>query len=350
MKKPYDIETIEQYLTNQLGGEELQAFEEALASDEELAAAVAEHYDAMLGIEYFGEQELRSDINRTEGELDDEGFFLVAADLDNYLDGKTDDATRAKIERRRQADTDFSQQLDLHDDTRQSIELLGEEFLRDSIKEVESELESEGFFDQKAEQTERPVRTLGRRVTLRRALAVAASIAVLVIAYFVFFQPDTSPQGLYASYYEKYESDLGNELELKLSETGFGTTDDMIVQLNLLLDGVQAYEAGNYEQAVQLFEGYRTSDIVTEDELYQQATLYQALAHQELEQSDAAINLLQSLTNNTTFEQQLDAKWYLALAYLQADQVENARPILQELETTSTYDAQAGALLQKLSD
>lgn len=350
MEKPYNIELIEQYLNNELKGAALTAFEQELASDEELAQAVADHQDLILGVEVAGERQFHQTLQSVEEELDAKGFFLMMTDVDDYLDKKADATTTQKIESRLLEDSDFASSLTAHNDARQSIELLGELQLRNTIRNIEAELEEEGFFTQKTETKviERPIRAIGNRVAIRRMLAVAASVAVLVLAYFFIFQPDNSPQGLYSSYYEPYKDNLSQELELRLSETGFGSTDDMRVQLNLLLTGIGEYKAENFAAAAEKLATYRSKANPTDD-LTRQASLYEAISRLELKQSQDAITLLTPLAQNDEFAQQADAQWYLALAHLQADEAAAAQSMLQQLKNSEVYGTAATELLEKLT-
>lgn len=107
---------------------------------------------------------------------------------------------------------------------------------------------------------------------------------------------------------------------------------------------LMAYNQRDYQKAIEYFQHTNA------DSLQETATFYQANAHLALANSQAAIPLLQKLTNtNNNFQYQ--SRWYLALAYLDKGNIQSAKTLLQALSMEpGSYQAEADRILASLKE
>lgn len=337
-----DTEKIEQYLKGQLNTREQKSIADRMASEPDFAAAVTLHQISIDGIEHFGCQQIQADIASLDKDLEAEGFFLTADDLDAYLDKKATVATQYKIEQRLAKDEVFKKYFELHQLTRKGIEKKETEAeFTDLFDDLDNDLAQEGFFESLDKKKETVIQKEKKEAKIVRfpfqRLAIAASVALAIFAGWWVFQPSSSdPQVIYASNF----TPLADELSIELEETGFVKEPFY----DFLEEGMAAYNAANIsnstplsisrnsQKAIESFQQYRQVAATTDD-FYPTATLYLAISHLTIQEPEQAISLLESLTQQN-FLQKIDAQWYLALSYIKTGQTEKAIPILKSLEDT----------------
>lgn len=340
----FDTEKIEAYLTGQLSPAEQKAMLERVAAEPDFAAAVALHQISIAGIERFGLQQVQEEISSLDKDLAEEGFFLTTHDLDAYLDKKAGVTIQQKIEQRLARDENFRKDFELHQLTRSGIEKKEmEAVFTDLFEEIDKDLEQEGFFEalDNSQKTPKKAATQKEAKIVRfpfRQLAIAASIALTIFAGWWVLQPTPlTPQEIFAYNF----SPLPDELSKELEETGFVKEP----YYDFLEEGITAYNntrvpvssgasfGKNYQKAIEFFQQYRQAAPTTDD-FYPTATLYLAISHLALYETQQAIPLLESITQQN-FPQLEDAKCYLALSYIENGQKEKAIPILKGLEQTN---------------
>lgn len=107
-----------------------------------------------------------------------------------------------------------------------------------------------------------------------------------------------------------------------------------------LAQAMRLYDVKNYQEALPLLEKHQKRMI--SDNF---SRLYLSICYLMTEQTDKAIEHLQTLIGSNDLELLSAAKWYLALAYLQKGQVEEAKPLLTALENHPQFgDLAKGAL------
>ena len=157
---------------------------------------------------------------------------------------------------------------------------------------------------------------MNRNRTLYRALAVAASLLVLVFAAnFVFNSiSSTSNEELYANYFESFDSDLPNFR---------GDVDDQITVMQVFERAMEDYNKGNYETSIPFFEEYLASE---PDSHF--AMFYSGLAYLEINNTTKAIEMLKkAAVQNDNYKDK--ASWYLVMAYLKEGKRMKAQEVME---------------------
>lgn len=164
---------------------------------------------------------------------------------------------------------------------------------------------------------------------LQKWLYVAASIVILLgISMFVFNQ-QSSPSQLSAAYFKPYPNTVAPIVR--------GDENNLDNQKAFV-----AYESGNYDEALGMFEK------LTKNTQEDYAFFYQAMSLMGSEKYDAAQEVLTSRTWSEEYRDK--ANWYLALNLLHLNQVNDSRSILEEIVRSQSYNHKLAAeLLKKLS-
>jgi len=181
--------------------------------------------------------------------------------------------------------------------------------------------------EKQAEQRPTPVKPMGKN---RLWYAIAASVALLITAYFIFFHTGSEPEELFAEYFEPYPA------------LAYAPNRNDTVAENLKEQAFGAYSNENYDEAINLFQQI----LEKEDEPVVWFYLGNAyLAGNQPENAIQAFN--KTLENNTDVTNQ--SQWFLALSYLANNNPDRAVDVLEQLSNTnSTYKNKAEQLLQTL--
>ncbi len=163
-----------------------------------------------------------------------------------------------------------------------------------------------------------------------KPLAAAASLAIIIAAYVLINQPP-KPEELYAQYFQPYPN---------VFEPTLRGADDAVITSRTM--GFRAYDQGNYEKAVLLFnEALREKEDPGILLLLGNANL--VLGNVE----DAQNNFLTLIKDFDELDSQ--ARLYLGLSYLKQGDSKKAKLILQELgDPEATYSKKAKELLNNL--
>ena len=160
--------------------------------------------------------------------------------------------------------------------------------------------------------------------------AVAASVALLVAVFLIFFNNTPTPEELFSANFEPYPAlayapDRADDQPDSLEKRAFG-----------------AYTNGEMPEAIRLLEQLANQEGQPAYWLYL-GNAY--LADGQAEKAIAA--LLKAEDQESPLQEQVD--WYLALAYLRAGQTEEARAKLEAISNTdSYYREQAKQIFQTL--
>ena len=167
-----------------------------------------------------------------------------------------------------------------------------------------------------------------------KPMAMAASVALLVMSYFLFRPAqNTVPiqDRLFTAYYEPFDSP-GTGLKRGQPE------DDVLTWKQ---KGYQAYDNGQYREAIINFQNAlkKNDDPVVE--------LCLGNAYLSLGQADKAEASFRNMLNHHE-DLVTQAKWYLSLACLKQNKIELAKSSLWEISKSSTYGEKAKKLLKEL--
>lgn len=179
----------------------------------------------------------------------------------------------------------------------------------------------------------------GRAFPFRQILSIAAAAILLLAAgYFIFFQEPTNV-ALFAQHFDYLPSAVKTEGGSRnLPDTYDGTA-------GYRARAIQAYEAGNYQEAKAFMEKQ-----LSENERDSEIRLYLGIVLLGEGKAEPAISHLQAALDNLpqpAYER--PATWYLALAYLQNNQPEQARELFIQLqEGKDRYANGARAVLEQL--
>ncbi|MEM9823469.1 MAG: hypothetical protein AAF985_20465, partial [Bacteroidota bacterium] len=207
--------------------------------------------------------------------------------IERYLNGQMSDAEMERFEQSMGKDAALRNDVQLHRDLAQTLKGDQVHRLRATLKEV----------DQKW--THAPAKKEGKVRLLRPItwLAIAATMALLVVSYFVFQPARPSHQDLFAENFAPYPMVLNQRS---------GTPVDSILQA-----AIDAYERGSFVEATQQFQ--RLQDLDSNNFVYR---FYQGLSFLANQEAGKAISILIPLVNGKSKLKE-QSQWYLALAYLQ---------------------------------
>ena len=192
--------------------------------------------------------------------------------------------------------------------------------LRDDLKKELQQIE--------AKSKHKPKLTAMNRNTW---LGIAAGIAIILAAYFLFAAPRADYQEIVAEHFEPMKNFT---VPIERGSTELSPVQEAFV----------AYETGEYEKAVQEF------DQLSPEELTPNVKLYQAIAQLSIDDNNNASRTLREIVDGEESVITPAAQWYLALTYLKQGKKDNAALLLEELieGKSNAYQKRAKAILEKL--
>jgi TolA-binding protein len=256
--------------------------------------------------------------------------------FDDYHFDQLSDIERQDFEQKLQSDALFREDFEAYQLMIQGIEQFGTQQLTGNISTIENKLNHENFFIPQP-------KILNMKNTTpnsTRILAIAASVAVLVVAAIYFTQknePNYDNSNAFAQFH-KPEQTVVTKIMDELSAPGFAgdknAKDSLATALKLYKDmdftGARAYLASYMDKH-------------PEDKV---AKMYLGLSLFEMSDYAKAAAHLSPLVNQKDFEYNSTAKWYLALAYMQfkskVGYIDGSK-LLQEManDPESTYNKDA---------
>ncbi|HMQ48168.1 MAG TPA: tetratricopeptide repeat protein [Saprospiraceae bacterium] len=179
---------------------------------------------------------------------------------------------------------------------------------------------------------------VARTIHLKPVLAVAASVALLVLAGLFLWQNNASSDQLFANHFDYLPSAIQNnegDTDVRDAVTGSkGTLKDQVLS---------AYGNGQYEQALTLMEQYR--QVFPEDK---EMAFYQAILYLGQGEENQAVVLLESMTDDLPRkEYQRAHEHYLAMAYLKVGTLDKAKPLFLQLKSGNDRYARMAAEILK---
>lgn len=346
----YDDDLIDDYLMDLLEEKDKALFEQNIAVDKELALYINTKKELISGIIAYAKNNLSINIKNVTKTLDEEGFFITDDDIDAYLNNSSTMSENRKIALLCIKDENFKQRVTNRQTLLNSIHAIAQQQLKASIAEVETSLETTGFFEQTIHKTESsPTVTIAKNKVHFKIIqwtAVAASILILVLAARFWIFPTKSTSLNYHNHFTVLEDKLSPKINAELSESGFG--GNPTVALRELQKGMKFYQTKNYAASVSILKSYIKKNPMAHN--IQEVQLYTAISYMELNLPKEALPFLLSLSaSEPKGEIAIDLQWYLALCYLENDQKNSAIPLLNALKDNNRYQNKAHKLLQELN-
>lgn len=217
-----------------------------------------------------------------------------------------------------------------------AIQSAGDNDLKNSIQTARERLVQRGFFEP---QKTISLSSTSRIVTMRRAISMAAAIAVLAAAaWWIFYRqpgagaPDAD--AAFAQYFQK-ESTQSKAIIKNLESFGMAGADNA---QDSLRDALVLYDEGKYDEACAALDSFLVIHPANDT-----AQFYLAMSHLNATRYARAIEALTPVADNTQSAFQQSAKWYTGLCYLKVENgVEQAKTMFASLAEDSNYaDRQA---------
>ncbi len=244
--------------------------------------------------------------------------------IENYLSGRLSTEESISFESRMAEDAEFRQRVNTHSSIQ---ELLVDEktlSFRRLVDDVRHDYEKDN-----KESSGLKVKRVGSRRIWRQAIAVAATVLILLVpAYWLLFYEESMTAGQIAGeFMEPYPLPgvyRGADEETKLK-------------------ALEAYESGRYDEAGIYYESLISNE--PDNELHLFAS---GLCYLFDDKPKNAIPIFRKIVEgkNMLIEQQ--ARWYLAMSYLKADDSAMAKKVLERIDVGAYKYAEARKIIDKL--
>lgn len=180
-----------------------------------------------------------------------------------------------------------------------------------------------------------------RTLYLKPALAVAASVALLVMAGLFLWQPKDANERLFSAHFDYLPSAIRGEVgdtDVRNTPTS-GSSDKTLKE-----QALAAYGNKQYAEALVLMERYHSS--YPEDT---EMAFYQAILYLGQGQERQALTMLEGMADQLPRQEYQRAfDHYLALAYLKTGHMENAKALFRQLSAgKDRYARKAADILKK---
>ncbi|MDN5201742.1 tetratricopeptide repeat protein [Fulvivirgaceae bacterium BMA10] len=242
--------------------------------------------------------------------------------IEQYLEGKLTTEELEEFEVRLQNDELFKKLFDQEETLIAGIRYTGRKGILDKLEAMEEKLPKIDL--------EKP--SEGKVVPMRRRtylIAIAASIALLLVTVFVLNKP-TNSEVLFAKHFTPYQN-------LITSNTRGEVTIKELKELAFL-----AYDQENYTEAISNFEK------LPQEQKNEDIFLYLGNAYLAVGKTEEAIqNFSKVLEEKGDFQNQ--GRWFLALAYLKQGETQKATLAFEKLvEDGSSYGKRAAEVLKEM--
>jgi len=236
--------------------------------------------------------------------------------IDQYLRGELSETEAEEVRQRLVQEKDFAQLYEDLSHIQKGLEQVSIEAAWEVIQQTESELADSGGTD-------------AQRFNWKLWLSVAASL-VLVAVTWVLLLTNTTPEKLYAEYFEVYPN-VEAPIYRDSAQADSLTVKDL---------AFRRYADEDYDMAIELFES-----IVNPDE---GTRFYLGMSYLTKGEAKKAATIWEPLSKEAV-DYKTQVQWYLALAWLKLDEVEKARQMLEILANSGTaYEERSKAILKAL--
>ncbi len=159
--------------------------------------------------------------------------------FEDYLSGRMSSEEKLLFEAALTSNDELSIAFNIYSEIETEMRInekynLNETALKNSLQTLNTR-----YFVSKPQHTTKIVKLYSNKL-YRITAAIAASIIVILVAYFVFFQPNQNPQRLANNYYNSYLQQLNQTMD--------PSSDSLQV-------GIAAYNNKEYSKALQYFQG-----------------------------------------------------------------------------------------------
>lgn len=238
--------------------------------------------------------------------------------IENFLSGDACNAEKIWLNREMKKDPDLAREVNLR---RRTNEILADREildLRAKLNAVEMRKRSAGGLRKAAAKSSR----------YAAAILIAAAVTS---ALFFILKPDPSPEKLYASYYEKYESP--------------GASRSAASAGNLLMENaIASYSAKEYDKAIGYLE-----QIIANENGNMESVFMHGMANMEVKNYPVASGSFTRVIEHNDNLYLEDATWYLGLCYMMTGNSEKAVNQLNAIaDSKSRYNRKAARLVRKI--
>ena len=208
-----------------------------------------------------------------------------------YFEGKLSEAQEITFQQLMETDADFAEEVRYQENVKKAITLNERKQLKATLQSFETEKKTTGSFTK---------------------WLAAASIALVMISTYWYFNQTPDHNSLYAAYYQAYPNVIAPTVR---SET----------KNDLQSQAFYAYDNGDYKKSAALFSEIHAS----QKEEY--AVFYAALSLMEDNKHEEAIKLFDSFKSNKESRFSIYAEWYEALCYLKLNNKPAAIKLLKQI-------------------
>jgi len=267
--------------------------------------------------------------------------------VEDWLSDKLSKEDKEVFEKKMESDADFAKEVTLIKDLILSIRYSGQEHIRETIKQVDSNLDKNNFFNK----NDKNIVVMENKTKRNNSIWIMIAASLLLIVAFFMYQngseENNTSDGL-AKVFAKYNipektilPDVLDRLEAK------GLANDDKNANDSLANALKLFENFKYEEAkTQL---YKFLEIHPENKT---AQLYMGLSLFSMGKYTKSSEYLSPLVKDKEFKFINTAKWYLALSLTQFgtdDANQEAKTLMQELASNNTrYHLEANDYLQYL--
>jgi tetratricopeptide (TPR) repeat protein len=246
---------------------------------------------------------------------------------EQFLNGTMTEPEKAKVAARLDADKEFNK---LVQDLEQMVEGIRVTGNKTTIEQKILRLKEFAQKENISRKSEDKSVNLFRLSAHQISYAIAATVVFCAVTIFAIVNLKSGHQpDLYAKYFEPFDS------------PGSGITRSSENIMTEKAEAYEAYDAGNYVLAAELFE----KALAKKDEPIAQLCLANAyMALNDFEKAEA--KLIEMHKEHAELVTQ--TKWYLALVYIKQNKLEKARATLWEISDSSTYGEKAKKVLKEL--
>lgn len=254
--------------------------------------------------------------------------------IENYLAGAMDAATKTAFERQLETDPDLAQALLLNQEVHRTVKDSKALALEESLRGIGEEFASQFEAEKEVAKNHTPL--------IKRYRWIAAVAAILLCGLFAWWLWNNNssslfPQKLYADFYKAYPA----QTHIRSLDNSKETT---------YLQAQKAYQAKDYPTAIQSFKLLLEEENLS-PEFRINLLFYKGQAHLAAQEIAAARQLLEPVIAEPTHNYTRQTQWYLALIALQSNELEQARAYLLEAQkgiAQGKYYQQAKDLYQKI--
>ncbi len=260
--------------------------------------------------------------------------------IEAWLKGNLNEKDKQSFEDRLQNDSAFANEVNEIKSVIAGIREKKEIEIRDLVKSAESELRSEGYFE---ETIKIPSVADKKPIINSRWMMIAASLLLLISAAY-FWNAKADDNNLFEKNYvveNKILPEVMGRLEAK------GLAGNEAAKKEQLLNAIKRYNNKDYKKSKVALQKFILNFPNEET-----ALLYLGLCEIELGNIHSAIKFLVPLANDSGFKYQKTAQWYSVLCYLKEGKTKDfdaAEQLLNQLlKTESEYYKKGVELKNKL--